>query len=263
MLGLAHAAINQIPAELINGVPLFLAGPEPLPEMPLPMRSNFIQLLQLQAEIDINFEASKVYPMGRAAGFYALESAFQYLEVSAEEFVLVGGVDSYKDFVQLDSLAQVNRIQTESGQSDAFIPGEGAAFILLSSNERFRNNGQVFRPGIAEEIGHRYSDEPYLGNGLSSAFSQAIEHAKSENIGAIYSSLNGESFGVKEFGVACTRNRCNIADSFNHVHPADCFGDLGGATSIVLIALASMNENTETLCFGASDHEFRGVAVVS
>lgn len=263
MLRLAHAAIEQLLPEALADIPLFMAGPEPLPDRALPIRSQFLQQLTIQTDTNIQLKHSKVFPMGRAAGFYALEHAFQYLEKSDSKYALIGGVESYADLASLDLLASQNRIQTEKGQSDAFVPGEAAAFILLTIDEGFKSNGQIYRPGIAEELGYRYSDEPYRGDGLSSAFKSAIDFSGNETINSIYSSLNGESFGAKEFGVACTRNSGFMAENLEHCHPADCFGDLGGAMSVVLIALSALSTKQSKIVYGSSDHEFRGAVCLT
>ena len=262
MLKLSHAAIEQILPDAVVGIPLYLAGPEPLPNMPLTMRSKFLEQLQIQSGVNFDLEASKVFPMGRAAGFYALEAAFEFLSSTNKKFILVGGVDTFADFVALDYLASQGRIQTEAGQADAFVPGEGAAFILLTNDESFKDNGQIYRPGIAEELGHRYSDEPYRGDGLASAFNLAIEYSALGTIDSIYSSLNGESMGAKEFGVACMRNSDYLAEELEHIHPADCFGDLGGAMSIVLTALSISISGRAKIIYGASDYEFRGAVCI-
>ncbi len=261
MLRLSQAAFDQLPI-ISEPVALFLAGPEPRPDSPLPMRSKFLQHLQLQTEVEFDIENSKVFPMGRAAGFYALEYAFNYLESSGKQYVLVGGVDTCKDVMNLSYLANENRIQTELGEADAFVPGEGACFLLLASEQSANENRQICRPGISEEPGHLYSEEPYQGDGLSNAFTQSIAMSGVTNIQNIYSSFNGESFAAKEYGVAITRNSSAFSIDCKHLHPGDCFGDLGAAASVALLALSTELSITPVLCFSSSDDEFRGAACI-
>ncbi|PKG84089.1 hypothetical protein CXF85_09215 [Colwellia sp. 75C3] len=273
MLQLAAPAIEQIyqqMAELPNTdisapMAVFLAGPEPIPNAPLPIRSIFLKHLQCQIEKPIDLDNSKVFPMGRAGAFFALESAFQYLQTSSQPFALVGGVDTFWHATTLSKFMQDKRVKTEAGGADCFVPGEGAGFILLSKQALSPNNRAITRPGLAAEEGHRYSDEPYLGNGLAQAFTEAVGFANimpENNIKAIYSSLNGELFGGKEFGVAQVRNAKVISPEANHQHPADCYGDLGAATGPVLLALAALNSAKPSICYGSSDDEFRGAACV-
>lgn len=262
MLKLAHASLNQINADKLTQVPIFLAGPEPIPEGALPIRSKFLEHLKIQTGLDFDIDNSKVFPMGRAAIFYALDSAFEYLETSDKKLALIGGVDTYVDPMVLDFLASDNRIHTEAYQADGFIPGEGAGFILLSA-ESNPNNSSIFRPGISEEKGHRYSEEPYQGDGLASAVEQAITVAGGPVIEKLFSSLNGESFAAKEYGVSVLRNSDSINEDIKHIHPADCYGDTGGASGALLIALCTvMQSNSCSLCYGSSDDEFRGAVCI-
>ncbi len=262
MLRLAHCALEQFSPELISHVPLFLAGPEPMPDKVPPVRSSFLTCINSQTRLDIDMENSKVFPLGRAATFYALQSAFEYLESSNKGFALVGGVDTFQDFLLLDELASGGRIQTAVNTADAFVPGEAAGFILLTKDPSFTQNGTIFYPGIAEEEGHRYSDEVYSGEGLSKAISLALDNSEFNQIETVYSSFNGESFAAKEFGVSCVRNTPLHNSSLEHLHPADCFGDLGGATGVILLTLAAMNANQFKLVYGSSDCKFRGAACV-
>lgn len=270
LLRLATPALEQIyqqieampTVELSAPLAMFLAGPEPIPNAPLPIRSVFLKHLQTQTETPIDLNNSKVFPMGRAGAFFALESAFQYLQTSTQPYAIIGGVDSFWHATTLSKFMQDNRVKTDTGGMDCFVPGEGAGFILLSKQPLTNNNSAITRPGLASEEGHRYSDEPYLGNGLAQAFTQAINYANTENITAIYSSLNGELFGGKEFGVAQVRNSKVISAESNHEHPADCYGDLGAATGPVLMSLAALSQHKTSICYGSSDDEFRGAACV-
>ncbi|MEM9103278.1 MAG: beta-ketoacyl synthase N-terminal-like domain-containing protein [Pseudomonadota bacterium] len=255
-----HLKINL--KELTVPPPLFLAGPEPLPGEVLPMRSAFIKNLQTQTGFAFDLELSKVFPMGRAASFYALQSAFETLEHSEHDFVLLGGVDSYWHQMTLAQLARQERLNSEKNSMDAFVASEAAAFLLLTKNESFQNARKIYRPGISEESGHRYSDDPYLGDGLAQAFRTAIYNAQGANIQSVYSSHNGESFSSKEFGVAMIRSNDDLGEHCTHEHPVDCLGDVGAAIGPILLALSSIQNRNATLCYGASDDEFRGAACV-
>ena len=263
MLCLADPAIREALNTYVEPVPLYLAGPEPVPSGPGPIRSAFIEHLVVQTGLNIDIKASKVFPIGRAGVFYAVDYAFELLLSTDRAFVLVGGVDSYWDGLALGLLSRDARVQTVPGEMDAFVPGEGAGFLLLTKDKRYQTVSRVLsRPGIASENGHRYSDQPYLGDGLADAFRLAIENGFGQPIKKIYSSLNGESFGNKEFGVAVTRSSSYLLPDFVHEHPADCFGDLGGALGAVLLGLALKEESGATICYGASDNEYRGAICV-
>lgn len=262
MLRLAQPALGEVLTGITEPLALFLAGPEPLLNGPLPMRSIFLKHLQIQTDFCFDSNNSKVFPMGRAGAFCALEYAFRFLESSDQDLVLVGGVDTYWDAMTLAVLAKDNRLITANGGIDGFVPGEGAAFILLSRNEYLATKRHIFRPGLSEEPGHRYSEVPYKGEGLSLAFRQAIQSGSIKNIQHVYSGLNGESYGSKEYGVAMTRNSSILNGTIKHTHPADCYGDLGAASGVALLALSSVNNASPSLCYCSSDAEFRGAACV-
>src|SRR5690606_39623002 len=71
---------------------------------------------------------------------------------------------------------------------DGFQPGEGTCFILLASERAVAAlpslRAVLYRPGIAQEAGHRYSEEPYRGDGLTAAVREAIASAPAAAIDA-------------------------------------------------------------------------------
>ncbi len=65
---------------------------------------------------------------------------------------------------------------------------------------------RLYRPGTAQENGHRYSEAPYRGDGLDIAVKAAIQQAAPAKIQSVWSGMTYESYGAKEFGVALTRS---------------------------------------------------------
>ncbi|HWV15379.1 MAG TPA: beta-ketoacyl synthase N-terminal-like domain-containing protein [Cellvibrio sp.] len=236
MLGLAVAALNEIlPSCPDTPIPVFLAGPESIPVTAID--GYFLSLLANAAPTRIDLASSRLIATGRSGGLQAIDLAFRYLSQTGAPCVLIGGVDSLIDLKTLGIWASEDRIAS-SNVADGFTPGEGAAFILLSKNANSESLGTVRPPGIAVEPGHRYSAEPYRGEGMANAFKSVLRDYKGPLVEAIYSGLNGESFAAKEHGVAFTRNHQYLSPSFRFQHPADCFGDLGAAAAPVLIGLA-------------------------
>lgn len=238
MLRLATPAIQQLEEKLTNPVPLMLCGPEKIPGRRSVVSDKFLKQLAVQTKVPIDLENSYVFTQGRAAGFYALESAMQLLESGSHSQVMVGGVDSFLDLYLLATLDADDRVQAQ-GVMDAFVPGEAAAFLLLKLADS-ASSVKVYPPGIADEPGHRYSTEPYKGEGLANAVTEAVSNTSASAIKTVFASLNGENFNAKEWGVAAIRNQQNLDTDFNIIHPADCYGDIGAATGPVLMALASI-----------------------
>lgn len=216
---------------------------------------------------------SRAFDFGRASGFHALEFAFNYLFDAQEyEYLMLGGVDSYVDERKLANLGNEDRLLSP-GSQEGFVPGEAAAFVLLTRNAQLAHalSGQlvaVSLPGIDAEPGHLYSERPYLGEGLHQAVTKALVHAEpSQGISRIYSSMNGEHHWAKELGVAQLRHRHAFSDNCAVFHPADCWGDLGAATAPALMSLAFMDladcdPGSTCLVYSSSDDAPRGAVVM-
>lgn len=248
MLRLAHPALLEAVAalpehHLQRNLPLFLAGPETFPSRPLAITETFLNLLAAQTQVAVDRPGSKLFTTGRSAGMQALRAALDSLATGKSHFVLVGGVDSYLDLYLLGMLDADDRVLAD-GIMDGFAPAEGAGFLLLCSDTARDAMGtqppiKLHSPGFSEEPGHRYSDTPHLGEGLSRAVSIALEGVGDTVVRTVFSGMNGESFWAKEWGVAYSRNASAIDPDFRFEHPADCYGDLGAATAPVLIGLAA------------------------
>lgn len=273
MLRLAAPALRET-LQLLGdgeGLPLFLAGPEPLPDRPPPVSEAFLDQLIAQSGVLFDRQASRIFPTGRAGGLQALEAAVDALDQGRRECVLVGGVDSYLDLYLLGTLDMEGRVLAE-GVMDGFCPGEGAGFLLLATPEGLAAHGLeplafVSPPGLAAEPGHRYSEEPYRGDGLGQAVALAFERGSGEPVRTVFGSLNGENFGAKEWGVAQLRNSAAFAEGFRFEHPADCFGDLGAAFAPVLTGLAALGMKRSylpapALVWCSSERELRGAACI-
>lgn len=269
MLRLATPALQEVlkSVPLAEAPPLFLALPEHLPDCPAALKGSFLEQLQIQTGMSLDMQMSRTLATGRAGGLQAIDLAFKYFDSTGKNVVVVGGVDTYRDPFLLGVLDSRDRILSES-TSDGFAPGEAAGFLLLVS-ERVVNKlpGQpkthLYAPGLAIESGHRYSQEPYRGDGLASAFRGALDHANGSPIDAIYASVNGESFWVKELGVASIRNKASLRENVETEHPADCVGDIGAAFGPVLIGLMAKQRAGNYLGCCSSDQQARAAIVVA
>jgi len=96
---------------------------------------KFLEYLSICAEIPIDIAVSKIFPGGRAAAFAALEAALNAIEQNPAAPVVVGGVDTYLDLRVIGVLDREKRILGNE-VSDGFIPGEGAAFLVLRASRK-------------------------------------------------------------------------------------------------------------------------------
>ena len=268
MLGIAQAAINEVFVQYSGEepVPLFLGGPESLTAQQVAIDTDFIRHLKESSGVNIDVSRSRLFATGRTSIIEALALAFTYMEQTAANYVLVGGVDSFIDPNVLATLEMEGRLLF-SGNTDGFAPSEGAAFILLSRNQVALANSenksvQVSHPGFAKEQGHRYSDHPYRGDGLATAAKNALTLVNSKQVQTLFSSMNGESFSSKELGVSLLRNGAKLHENLNIEHPADCIGDTGAAVAAILIILAANKKNQLSLVCSSADQASRAAIVV-
>ncbi|WP_444997043.1 hypothetical protein [Aliikangiella sp. IMCC44359] len=273
MIKMAVYALQESLAHINNNehfsptkIPLILSMPEPSSH-PKPISAKLLtsQLIKLsKAPIDI--EQIRYFYTGRAAVIDSLSMAHHYFEQTDNDYVLIGGSDSYHSLSQINLLDKDNRLLTEHN-SNGFAPGEGAGFLLITRHKELalkQNNSviEIHPPGIAKEAGHLYSFHPHQASGLDDAFKQALKTYTGAPISTVYSSMNGEHFWAKEYGVAMIRNSNYFSEDLVTEHPADCYGDLGTATGSVLIGLSSISllkqkKSGAHLVYSSSDRECR------
>lgn len=241
ILRMAAPALQQLKPLLPPGkaIPALLALPEFIPDLSHHWRGNAIEQLMMQSGVPLDPQLSRAAEIGRAGGLHALKHVFQLFEMG-HDWVILGGMDSYWDPELLARLDAQDRLLLEN-RFDGFQPGEGACFILLASERAVASlpslRAVLYRPGIAQEAGHRYSEKPYRGDGLTAAVREAIASAPAAAIDAVWSSMTYDNFGTKEFGVAITRNSAHFSPAASQNHPADRWGDAGASVGPLLIAL--------------------------
>ena len=272
IIRLCHAGLNDLATKVSLDIPLalVLAGPENIPARSTPISGDIIQHISTQSKVDFDMQASRYAGTGRTGVLEAINYAFKYLATTDNDYILIGGADSYANTGLLSLLDSENRILAPN-INDGFAPGEAASFMLLSKkyNQSFLPVA-LNPPGVSKEAGFLYSkDSPYRGDGLADAFTKSLSHCQSQQVEKIYSSMNGENFFVKETGVALLRNSERINKEHTLVHPADCYGDIGAATGGVLTTLAALdlekvkNKLSSYLVCCSSDLEKRAAICLS
>jgi 3-oxoacyl-[acyl-carrier-protein] synthase-1 len=277
MLRLAAPALREAAAAApaaARPLPLFVGLPESRPGgAPARSDAEIVKALAEQSGLILDQAASKIFARGRAAALLALQAGLRCLAERRAESVLIGGVDSFLDLALLAELDLERRI-LGGRVMDGFIPGEGAAFLLLGTG---RGSAASQAPcavavrgvGTAEDPGHRYADQPARGEGLAGAIDKLLAALPRppEPVGSIFAGFNGESFGAKEWGVARVRHNRLFAPAARIEHPADCYGDTGAATGALLLALAytalaRADRAGPALVFASSDRADRACALL-
>src|SRR6202022_4620367 len=140
--------------------------------------SRFLRRLQVQTGIAFEVPASTTITRGRAGGILALRAAHERVSAGGVRFLAAGGIDTYLDPYLLGTLDMEKRVKSEQNL-DGFVPGEGAAFLLLTTRRTAQASGLTPLAALTAgaegfEKGHFYSDAPYLGDGLASTFQSLL-----------------------------------------------------------------------------------------
>ncbi len=237
--------------------PLVLALPEPERQRPLDA-GRLLKLLEKQAKGVFDLAASSTVTSGRAGGLSAVGRAAALVRGGAS-FALAGGIDTYVDLYTLGTLDLEKRVKT-GAHLDGFIPGEGAAFLLLASPRAASAAGLTSLALLSDAVegfekGHLGSKETYKGEGLAATIQSLVASAPPPRpFVSVWSSMNGESHWAKEWGVALLRSRDAFAEPHVMNHPADCYGDTGAAAGALLAGLASLDAaRGPALVYASSD----------
>ena len=251
---------------------LCLALPETETTKPFD-RPQFLASLAAQIGGAIDPLRSDASHSGRAGGVVSVGQAVLAIQQGISEFVIAGGIDSFRDLYVLGALDAEGRVKS-TVNLDGFVPGEGAAFVLLANERAAAARGlpsiaRVSPVAVGFESGHLYAEEPYRGDGLARTFAGlAASGALTPAAGEIYSSMNGESHWAKEWGVSYLRNRAAFLPVYRMHHPADSLGDTGAAAGPLMVGLAALGirgsyRRSPAVVYGSSDHGQRAALVVS
>lgn len=213
--------------------------------------------------LGIRFHSSSiVVPNGRVAGAFALVHARRLLFEDKIPLCLIAGVDSLLVGGSLAAYEDRNRLLT-SQNSNGFIPGEGAAAILVGRGGLSTGQDLVcLGIGTGKELATIESDIPLRGDGLVQAFRNAMNDSRRTLADTDYriTDSNGEQYWFKEAALAVTRTLRDRKDEYFIWHPADCIGETGACVAPVAlaVALAAMQKSyapgTRVLChFGSDD----------
>lgn len=261
----------ELAVNIKNTVPLVLSLSESRQAINRDIPADlFYQNLPEHQSFPLLEKAIRILRMGRAGGVHAIGDAFRYIESFNVPFVLVAGIESYLDFQVIKELSKSNRLLTSSAMN-AFVCGEGAGALLLTPHKQFARieNGHiiaVYEPGMSEEPHFLNSGKTSTGEALDTAFKNVLQEG--DAIQTLYSTMNGERFWSKEFGVAMIRNKSYFIEDAQIHHPAEFFGDLGGASAPVFCALAAeeLLQNpklNQSMVYASSDGPYRGVILLN
>lgn len=229
----------------IPAIPMLLATPAEVDPSD-PRGAKLMAALAERSGIAIAPARSKVVAQGRAGGIFAIEQAAARIAAGEDEFILVGGVDSYFDADRLETLDAARRLHgpaTENG----FIPGEGAAFVLLGSRRRAGSDvkhASIVGVGTEREPRPFGSAEPCHALGITLALKRALTALGPSRIGWALSDVVDERHRVEEWLAGSGRIQHSLTSDLQHDTPLLLTGDLGAAAAPLLVVLACVGWST-------------------
>jgi len=200
----------------------------------------------LMREFPQGIERIGVAPLGHAGGMMALRSASEYLRAAPAGVCIVAGADSYLDPDALEWIEDTDQLHSagERNNPQGFVPGEGAGAMLLVSADTARRMGLqplgcIEGQGLGREAHLIRTDSVCIGEGLTAAMRGALGGLPpDERLTDVYCDLNGEPYRADEFAFAALRTRERFVAASDFVAPADCWGDVGAASAVLLVMLA-------------------------
>ncbi|QLG92726.1 hypothetical protein HZF02_12435 [Pseudomonas yamanorum] len=227
----------------------------------------------IEDELGLRFHpASSIIAHGRVSAAVALLDARTLIYQGGHRHVLIAGVDSFLSGPTLTAFEQRERLLT-SQNSNGFIPGEGAAAVVLAApvaNEK----PQLACIGLGfgtEQATVESEDIPLRAEGLTQAVRAALSEARCglEQMDYRLTDISGEQYYFKEASLALSRSLRVRKEFFHLWHPADCIGEVGAAIGPAMLAVAlaasrkGYGEGPNIFCHLGNDAGQRAVALLS
>ena len=228
--------------------PLFLGASDRIFD-----RQKIIKFCQSTDLINLSDQPVRIFSEGRASSLIALHESINAIKNGEIQGAYVAGCDTHANLRTLISLDSSKRLKSEKN-SDGFIPGEGSGVLLVVKEaDAIKYNCTIYARLVGSsrgfEEGHLESDEPYKGEGLAKCADDLFQNVQTEGkVDRIYSSMNGEDYWAKEWGVTHLRSKEKFSVDYKLHHPADCIGDTGAALGVLMVGLAAYEQNLKKLC---------------
>lgn len=237
ILAAGYAAPGRIPP-----MPLLLSLPPHRPGWDDGHNAELVSRLVGALPVRIDPDQSGMLATGHHGALALLRDGLDLIADGRAAACLVGGIDSYMDMPVLDWMDMQRRLKAPDCPN-GFVPGEGAAFLLLGS-PAFRE-GLPRMPAVACLDACQQFDEtpwyaglPSLGAGLTRVV-RALLEVGDRRADVTWCDHNGEPWRADEWGLAYLRTGERHGHPLDLRHPAATWGDLGAASGAALAALAA------------------------
>ena len=237
------AALLERPRSAGKTIGLLLALPPNRPGRPVALADELAA--RIPRRLGAKVQLLEVFETGHAAALQGIERAAASLQRGTLAFCAVAAADSYLDPETLHWLESSDQLHGAGRFNNAwgFVPGEAGAAMLLASSawptDTHKSLGRLRSVCIAREENLIKTDAVCIGAGLTRAFNGALRAlAPGEQASEVYCDLNGEAYRAEEYGFAALRGGQRLRAATDFHAPADCWGDVGAAGSLLHIGLA-------------------------
>ncbi|NTX03415.1 beta-ketoacyl synthase N-terminal-like domain-containing protein [Myxococcus sp. CA040A] len=186
----------------------------------------------------------EAFTQGHAAGLMALEMAHASICRGQVEWCVAGGVESWLEAETLEWLDAREQLKS-SLHRWGFIPGEGAAFCLLASGRALRRakltaQVDVLSATSVKDVHGSGLDSVCVGEALTQALRTILQVLPPEvRVDQVACDLNGQRHRTDEYGFTVARLGARFRDATDVWTPADCWGDVGAASGLLLVNLVA------------------------
>ena len=222
---------------------LHLLADEPLGAFSVDVASLEFALRQQASALHGSNVAVEVHATGTGGGAAILATIQERLQQGVCDAVLFGGAHTDVDPCRIEALTASDRIFSPDNR-DGLVPGEGAAFVLLTLPATARALGlpvraviQAFSPGF--ETARPDNDHPaFEAKGLTVAVRRAMTSANAQS-GWLMNDLNTELFRLYEYQAVLARSQDLLCPPQVMEAPAQRLGDQGAASLPLHLVLAA------------------------
>lgn len=196
--------------------------------------------LDVLDELKLHFHPkSRVIAHGHVSIAVALKHARELIQEMKVPHVLIAATDSLLVGSTLAYFEEKEHLLT-SQNSNGFIPGEGAATLLVAPVTAKQGSQLILTGlGFGVEPAPVDSEEPLRADGLTAAIRESLDEANCEmgDLDFRITDISGNQYCFKEASLALSRVLRKRKQEFDIWHPADCIGEVGAMIGVVMIAV--------------------------
>lgn len=233
--------LDKAPSVELESVPLFLLTLEA--ERPHGQEHlQFETAIKAQQSLELPFHPdSRIVAGGKAGLGMALEQIAELFARGSARQALLVGVDSLISGKSIKYYLDAQRLLMP-GNSDGFVPGEGAAALLLEASSPTVPGVHIAGFGRGQAEGRPDGSVPSRARGLTQAMRGALAQAghAADALQFRVSDQNGEAFFSREASHALTRISVPGSTAPQTITTADCTGEIGAATGPLMLAWLSI-----------------------